>query len=346
MLGPLLLAASLLLLSLLILAFADWLARGLLYPKHQSVTRTPDDYGLSYVDVAFPSSDRLSLKGWWIPSEPAGDQSAPVVVLLHPMFGNRQGCGDTHGPWQGRCWPKVDLLKAAHHFHQAGYAVLLFDFRSHGESQGSLCAGGLTEDQDVVGAVDYAFSQVSSAAPRVGVVGFGLGAAAALAAIGRYKGGTETAWIFSGDSEGGSDWTEVRPANIKRLRFVIAVQPHSLGALVRDSLRNSFGPVGRLLLPLINQFSLWRGGFPLDTGVLLKFAACLTVPTLYVDSRTASQTTAQEVRALYNVTPVEKDVWEIQEPSDQAEAGEYVTAHLERVLEFAARACARVAVAP
>jgi alpha-beta hydrolase superfamily lysophospholipase len=40
---------------------------------------------------------------------------------------------------------EVDLLKTAHGFHQAGYAVLLFDFRSHGESQAGLCAGGLSE---------------------------------------------------------------------------------------------------------------------------------------------------------------------------------------------------------
>ena len=77
----------------------------------------------------------------------------------------------------------------------------MFDFRGHGGSQGGRCAGGLTEDQDVRGAVDKAFKRIAAEVParetpQVGVVGFGLGASAAIAAVGREKGGAEVLFLI------------------------------------------------------------------------------------------------------------------------------------------------------
>ena len=77
----------------------------------------------------------------------------------------------------------------------------MFDFRGHGGSQGGRCAGGLTEDQDVRGAVDKAFKRIAAEVPawetpQVGVVGLGLGASAAIAAVGREKGGAEVLFLI------------------------------------------------------------------------------------------------------------------------------------------------------
>src|SRR5690606_6806455 len=119
------------------------------------------DYEMAYEDVCFASKDRLTLKGWWIPArltQSAGD--VPVVILLHPMYGNRHGFLRDAQQWPFRAGEDVDLLQIARAFHSAGYAALLFDFRSHGESQRGLCGGGFTEDQDVMGAVDYVFARL------------------------------------------------------------------------------------------------------------------------------------------------------------------------------------------
>ena len=88
MLVPVLIVLFILVASLL--ALADWIARGLLRPRRRPLTRTPRDYGLEYDEVAFRSTDGLTLRGWWMPAE-AGAGPAPAVVLLHPLFGNRQG---------------------------------------------------------------------------------------------------------------------------------------------------------------------------------------------------------------------------------------------------------------
>ncbi len=81
------------LLALATLALGYWLSSRLLYPPRQPLTSTPGDCGLDYEDVAFPSADGLALKGWWIPAkcELQLQEPAVTVILLHPMFANRQG---------------------------------------------------------------------------------------------------------------------------------------------------------------------------------------------------------------------------------------------------------------
>jgi pimeloyl-ACP methyl ester carboxylesterase len=341
MLGPILLGSLLALLALL--AWSDWLARRLLFPPREPVTRTPTDCGLVYEEVSFESADGLKLKGWWIPAQGAATESARVVVLLHPFLGNRQGSASGRGPAQGLAGPEVDLLQLAVSFHQAHYAVLLVDLRSHGESERGLCAGGPTEDQDVAGAVNYAFDRAGGEAPWVGLMGFGLGANAALAAVGRYKGGTEKTWIFSGDSEGGSDWTEIQPANIKRLSFVVAVRPAALGRVVERQMRARLGPAGRLLLPLLSQLCQWHGGYPLDPGALRKFAGGVTVPVLYVQARDDRWADGAETLALYDATPARKQIWWMETAGGEAGYAQIGT-RLERVLSFAEAAADPAAV--
>jgi pimeloyl-ACP methyl ester carboxylesterase len=272
------------------------------------------------------------------------------------MFGNRHGFHPQPQGWSRLLQTEVDLLKVARGFQQAGYAVMLFDFRGHGESQAGLCAGGLTEDQDVAGAVDYVFSrladQAPAEAPQVGLVGFGLGAAAAIAAIGREKGGAETIRIFTGDSEGGVGWTSVQPANVKMLRFLIAIQPASLGGLLRGYLRRLFGPLGVVLVPLVDRLCQRRGGYPLDEALLLKYVHQVNIPVLYVqacpDGRGdwASEFASSEVQRLCEATPGPKLLWWIEAPLGRMEAYDYVGDHLERLLAFAEQHTSRQYVGP
>jgi pimeloyl-ACP methyl ester carboxylesterase len=337
---------SLLFLALLALGF--WISSLLLYPRSQPVIRTPKDCGMQYEDVGFQSSDGLFLKGWWIPAgrAPRQEGKSPAVILLHPMFGNREGFSTRRQVWRRQIWRRqfhtnFDLLKTARHFHNAGYSVLMFDFRCHGESQRGRCAGGLAEDQDVVGAVDHVFNRIAAGAPderpRVGLVGFGLGAAAAIAAIGREKGGAEAIRVFSGDSEGGSGWKEFQPANVKRLRFLVAVQPASLGVLVRGFLHQVSAPLSLVLVPIVDRLYRWRGGYALDGSFLLKFVREVNVPVLYIQARPDPWDGCSEVQRLYDATPGPKEIWWIEEPLGWIEAYETPGEQPERMLAFAAQ---------
>ena len=330
---------ALLLLSLLALAYR--ISSRLLYPPRQPVSRTPGDYGLEYEDIAFQSRDGLALKGWWIAAgrAPSLTGPSPTVLLLHPMFGNRQGFSG-HGREQpSSLRADVDLLGVARSFHQAGYAVLAFDFRSHGESQRGPCAGGLNEDQDVVAAVDTIFRRIAAEAPeaepQVGLVGLGMGATAALAAVGREKGGAETIRVFSGDSEGGFGWVEIPPAKVKRLRFLVAIQPAALGALLRGCLHQVFAPLGPVLTPLVDRMCQRRGAYPLDSPLLLQFVRNVQIPVLYIQARRDAWGGSAEAQRFYDATPGPKQIWWLDEPLGRLQAYDYVREHMDRVLAFA-----------
>lgn len=103
------------------------------------------------------TSDGLDLVGdAWLTREPA----ASAVVLVHGFGGHRHD---------------ATLVAMAHELRADGHAVITFDMRGHGESEG-LCTLGDLERLDVAAAVVAARDR----APRVVLVGASLGAIAVL----------------------------------------------------------------------------------------------------------------------------------------------------------------------
>lgn len=137
-------------------------ADGLVHPARKPADRTPADHDLAYEKVAFEATDGTLLVAWWVP---APDPEAPIVVFLH-------GYGE--GKYQG--------LPVARVLHDAGYAVLLPDFRAHGESGGDFTTVGLLETRDVAGAVAWAHDRLpcDGGPSKVALVGWSMGGAAAL----------------------------------------------------------------------------------------------------------------------------------------------------------------------
>jgi pimeloyl-ACP methyl ester carboxylesterase len=292
----------------LILICLYMLSNFLFYPPRQPLRRHPEDYGLHYENVSFLSTDRLTIKGWWIP----GKLSKKVVILVHPFSGNRHGLTARRKPWPNSFRADVDLLKVAQIFNQNDWAVLLFDLRSHGESPRKLCGGGFTEDQDVIGAVDYAFKRFISDNPdgqkqQVCVVGFGLGATAALVAVGRVKGKAEKIMVFTGDMEGGAGYTEIQPPNIKLLSSVIVVQPISPGNFLYCYLESLFPKLG-MLVPLVDRLCQTRGGYPLDGNLLFKAAREIHLPVLLIRPRLTPKRLDQELQSLYEALAGAKQI--------------------------------------
>jgi fermentation-respiration switch protein FrsA (DUF1100 family) len=118
-------------------------------------------------EVSFPSAgDSIRLSGWFFPS--AAAEKAPAILLCH-------------GIWTGR----RECLPLALRFQSAGYNVLTFDFRAHGLSDGRFTSVGHHETNDVLGAVAYLKQRREVGTQRIGVVGFSMGAAAAIQAAAR-----------------------------------------------------------------------------------------------------------------------------------------------------------------
>lgn len=121
--------------------------------------------GLPYEDVAFSTTDGLTLRGWWIP---AGSPNAPAVIYA-PGTGHDQRSG------LAIAWP----------LHKAGYHVLLFSYRGYGESDGDEFGFtyGQRESEDIDAAVRFLKEQKGVKA--VGVIGFSAGAASAILSASR-----------------------------------------------------------------------------------------------------------------------------------------------------------------
>jgi len=122
---------------------------------------TPQRRGLAYRDVSIPSANGKRLFGWFIPA--ADNAPAPAVAVLHGWGGNAEM-----------------MLPLAAPLHGAGYAVLLFDARNHGRSDGDSFSSMPRFAEDLEHALDWLTRQPGVDAARVTALGHSVGAAAAL----------------------------------------------------------------------------------------------------------------------------------------------------------------------
>lgn len=110
--------------------------------------------------VSFPSRDGTPLAGWFI----AGRSAAPgTIVLLH---GLRSESGA--------------MIEHAGYLNEAGYNVLLVDFRASGGSGGDETTFGAREQLDVLGALDYLHARGDVDMRRVGLQGLSMGGVVAV----------------------------------------------------------------------------------------------------------------------------------------------------------------------
>ena len=110
-------------------------------------------------DVAFATANRKTLRGWFLP---AGER-APALAILHGWGGNTEMMLPLAGP-----------------LHAAGFALLLFDARCHGRSDGDDFASLPRFAEDLGAAVDWLRTRPEVDPGRIGVIGHSVGAGAAL----------------------------------------------------------------------------------------------------------------------------------------------------------------------
>jgi alpha-beta hydrolase superfamily lysophospholipase len=129
----------------------------------RSVNRyTPADIDLPYVTCTIPIDDRQYLEAWRIEHT----RARGLVTMFH-----------------GYSASKASLLTEARLFYDAGYSLLLVDFRGSGGSSGDDTTVGVREAEDVSAAVGYARAQFPE--ERIVLFGHSMGSVAVMRALAR-----------------------------------------------------------------------------------------------------------------------------------------------------------------
>jgi uncharacterized protein len=129
-------------------------------PKRRSKPIVP------FREKVFMSRDGLRLKGWYVPAPNA----KAVVILAHRY--------DAPGA-------RIDMLPWAEFLCKNGYAVFLFDFRAHGESEGEHVSLGIKEWMDLEAAYRLMEKMPEHRGKKIGFLGRSMGAATTIITMGR-----------------------------------------------------------------------------------------------------------------------------------------------------------------
>ena len=201
-----------------------------------------------------------TLRGWLVP----GRRGAGVVLLLHGIGGSR-----------------LDMVERARFLHAAGYGVLLFDSRAHGESGGERITFGYLESLDARAMLDFLRRQVPG--ERVGVIGISLGGAAMLVGP--------------------------QPLDVSAL-VLEAVYP-TLTEAIDDRLAIRFGPLGPPLAPLLTVQLRPRLGFTADELRPIDGIDRVEAPVLVIAGTADRHTTRAESQRLFARARPPKELWEV-----------------------------------
>lgn len=137
------------------------------FPTHDEPA-TPGTWGFKYETVNFAAADGTQLHGWFIPGRSGKTQAKATVVFSH---GNAGAIGHHLGfvMW----------------FAEAGYNVLMYDYRGFGKSAGWATRRGVINDAKA--AFAYAGKRIDVDARRLISYGHSLGGATSVTALGETR---------------------------------------------------------------------------------------------------------------------------------------------------------------
>jgi dipeptidyl aminopeptidase/acylaminoacyl peptidase len=220
--------------------------------------------GIPFEDVTIPSFDGTKLYGWWM----SAGRRAPTVVVLHGVKKNR-----------------TDVLRAALVLRRAGFNVLIFDGRGHGDSEGRFVTYGFYERRDVETAIEWLVKEKRVRRERVGLAGESMGAAIALQVA------AHNPWICA-------VWADSPFASLRRV--------------TEEFVRRVTGLPGAVLNPVLwttIQVANYRGKFDVHSVDPLALAAQIKCP-VYLVHGTADQTiAAAHSQNIYEALRGERELW-------------------------------------
>ncbi|OAT70978.1 hypothetical protein AWB85_00085 [Mycobacteroides immunogenum] len=263
-------------------AFVDGLADFFATGARTPILRRPDELGLAYEDVFFPSMDGVTLEGWFIPA--ASDR---LVICNHFMPGNRYGYPGHLEPWTNAGGFEVNFLPQYKALNDAGYNVLTYDLRNHGLSNtgsGGIVGIGLLEYRDVIGSLRYAGTRPDTAGMKTALLSVCLGANSTMVAMHKH------------------------PEEFSRVQTMIALQPTATRPIVERAAEGlGLEPVAAA--EAFDEAIQRRTGFRLDELSPLNHAQAVRIPTLLAQVRADTTTKIEVVQQIFdNIAATDKEL--------------------------------------
>ena len=256
-----------------------FIADSAVHQNRQPVPKNPGDYGMKFENIEFKTADGVNIMGWLIPGE-----LNKVIIMTHVAGLTKYGSTINYKNLTKLYNKEIEFLKTAEHLHQAGYWVLTFDFRNHGESgpdpNKGMASIGLKEYQDVVAALSFVNLRDDLKNANIGFVSFCMGANSTIIAMSK------------------------NPEVFTKVKCLFLVQPISMEVFLRKYISKFVTPTGaKLLMPMVKKFIVRRGAYPLEKMSPRDYAKDIKVPTMYVQARNDPWTELSDIQGFYNDTP-------------------------------------------
>ncbi len=109
-----------------------------IWEDYQDTINASDYFIDSYENVSFPSTDDVTISGWWMEQNPGG----PTVIINHGLTSSKYSSG---------------ILLASGILYRNGFNVLAIDLRDHGDStcEDGYYSAGQKESYDSAAAVSW-----------------------------------------------------------------------------------------------------------------------------------------------------------------------------------------------
>ena len=151
------------------------------------IFKNPNEYSMEgWYDLSIPSDDGTPLEAWYIPAK--GGESNKLVIFDHALPMCRAGYrGHMGEPWSDFIESvEIDFVIQYKHLTEAGYNVLTYDFRNHGQSgaaNGGICGVGQWEWRDCAGVKKFVDAHPRLSQMKVALYSQCLGGVSQYAAI-------------------------------------------------------------------------------------------------------------------------------------------------------------------
>ncbi|MCI0490866.1 MAG: alpha/beta fold hydrolase [Blastocatellia bacterium] len=220
--------------------------------------------GIAFEDIVIESFDRTKLYGWWMQKS----ADAPTVVVLHGVNNNR-----------------TSVIRASLVLRQAGFNVLVFDGRAHGDSEGRYVTYGFYERRDVETVIEWLIAEKGIDKERIGLAGESMGAAIALQVA------AQLPWIRA-------VWADSPFASLRRVT----------GEYVRRVTGLPEAVISPVLWSVI-RVANYRGKFDVEQVSPLALADRIKCPVFLVHGTDDDLIEVQHSENIHDALPGKKELW-------------------------------------